>query len=255
VPNHPVLVFEGFVGPAAVRESGIRAGMSSDGMQISTISPWINLYYVVTGKNARGELINAGQTLPRKDALRLYTADNGWFLNGEDKLGTIEAGKYADLVVLDRDYCLPAPAMLLAPVALPVLLALALQVVVHDSAVEDRQHRLDVLDPLVGHLAPVEDGTSHRRSFPSCPPREGTPEMGRCCTASMNAALRLPSTPNTSERFRPRSVCPNFLHSLRPRGAAKIAVYTRARRRQNDFRVIVPDGRIGGDNRRVQTLR
>jgi len=78
--------------------------MSSDGMQISTMSPWINLYYVVTGKNARGELINAGQTIGRNDALRLYTADNGWFLHAEDKLGTIEEGKLADLVVLSADY-------------------------------------------------------------------------------------------------------------------------------------------------------
>jgi len=84
--------------------SGIRAGMSSDGMQISVMSPWVNLYYVVTGKNARGLLINAGQTLDRKTALRLYTAENGWFLNAEDKMGTIEEGKFGDLVVLSADY-------------------------------------------------------------------------------------------------------------------------------------------------------
>lgn len=85
-------------------ESGIRVGMSSDGMQISPMNPWIGLYYVVTGKNARGELINEGQTLDRERALKLYTADNGWFLNEEDMLGTIEPGKYADLVVLSADY-------------------------------------------------------------------------------------------------------------------------------------------------------
>jgi predicted amidohydrolase YtcJ len=84
--------------------SGIPAGMSSDGMQISVMSPWINLYYVVTGKNALGQVINGGQTLPRDDALRLYTASNGWFLNAEDKLGTIEEGKLADVVVLSADY-------------------------------------------------------------------------------------------------------------------------------------------------------
>jgi predicted amidohydrolase YtcJ len=84
--------------------SGIPVGMSSDGMQISTMSPWINLYYVVTGRNARGDLINAGQTLSRNDAMRLYTANNGWFLQAEDKLGTIEEGKLADLVVLSADY-------------------------------------------------------------------------------------------------------------------------------------------------------
>jgi predicted amidohydrolase YtcJ len=85
-------------------ESGIPLGMSSDGMQISPMNPWLGLYYVVTGRNARGELINAGQTLTRTEALRLYTAANGWFLNEEDLLGTIESGKYADLAVLSADY-------------------------------------------------------------------------------------------------------------------------------------------------------
>ena len=84
--------------------SGIPMGMSSDGMQISPMNPWIGLYYVVTGRNARGELINEGQTLERDEALRLYTAANGWFLGEEDLLGTIEPGKYADLAVLSADY-------------------------------------------------------------------------------------------------------------------------------------------------------
>jgi predicted amidohydrolase YtcJ len=85
-------------------DSGIPIGMSSDGMQISPMNPWLGLYYVVTGRNARGDVINAGQTLPRDTALRLYTAANGWFLNEESALGTIEAGKYADLAVLSADY-------------------------------------------------------------------------------------------------------------------------------------------------------
>ncbi len=85
-------------------DSGIPMGMSSDGMQISPMNPWLGLYYVVTGRNARGELINAGQTLRRDEALKLYTAANGWFLHEEDSLGTIEPGKYADLAVLSEDY-------------------------------------------------------------------------------------------------------------------------------------------------------
>ena len=89
-------------------DSGIRAGMSSDGMQIAPMNPWINLYYIVTGKNQRGELINAGQTLTRKEGLRLYTADNGWFLGEEKNVGTIEEGRWADLIVLSDDYFNPA---------------------------------------------------------------------------------------------------------------------------------------------------
>jgi predicted amidohydrolase YtcJ len=36
--------------------------------------------------------------------MRLYTAANGWFLNEEGQLGSIEPGKYADLAVLSADY-------------------------------------------------------------------------------------------------------------------------------------------------------
>jgi predicted amidohydrolase YtcJ len=85
-------------------DSGIPMGMSSDGMQISPMNPWLGLYYVVTGKNARGELINSGQTLTRAEGLRLYTAANGWFLREEDVLGSLEPGKYADVAVLSADY-------------------------------------------------------------------------------------------------------------------------------------------------------
>jgi hypothetical protein len=85
-------------------ETGIPMGLSSDGMQISPLNPWLGLYYVVTGRNARGELINADQTLDREAAIRLYTAANGWFLGEEDAIGTVEPGRYADLVVLSADY-------------------------------------------------------------------------------------------------------------------------------------------------------
>jgi predicted amidohydrolase YtcJ len=85
-------------------DSGIRAGMSSDGMQISPMNPWLGMYYAVTGRNARGDLINAGQLTTRKEILRLYTADNDWFLNLDGKIGTIEEGRFGDLIVLSDDY-------------------------------------------------------------------------------------------------------------------------------------------------------
>ncbi len=85
-------------------DSGIPSGMSSDGMQISPMNPWLGMYYAVTGRNARGDLINGGQQITRKEVLRLYTADNGWFLNAEDRIGSIEPGKLADLIVLSDDY-------------------------------------------------------------------------------------------------------------------------------------------------------
>ena len=59
---------------------------------------------MVTGKDAGGELLLPGQQIGRKDALRLYTAANAWFNFEENEMGSIEAGKLADLVVLDKPY-------------------------------------------------------------------------------------------------------------------------------------------------------
>src|SRR5688572_936403 len=87
-----------------ILDSGINSGLSSDGMQIAPMNPWIHMYFATTGVNARGVDINPNQHITRQEALRLYTRDNGWFVREEDHLGTIEKGKLADLVVLDRDY-------------------------------------------------------------------------------------------------------------------------------------------------------
>ncbi|MGH9646313.1 MAG: amidohydrolase [Bryobacteraceae bacterium] len=91
-----------------ILDSGIHAGAGSDAAQISTLDPWLMIYYMVTGKNSSGVLINDKQQITRAEALRLYTADNGWFLHEENQLGSIEVGKFGDLVALSDDYFDPA---------------------------------------------------------------------------------------------------------------------------------------------------
>ena len=104
---HPFQFLAGGRGGPPLRtivDSGIKVGAGSDSAQISTLNPWNVIAYMVTGKASDGTLINAGQQLTRMEALRLYTAENGWFLKEEATLGTIESGKLADLVVLSDDY-------------------------------------------------------------------------------------------------------------------------------------------------------
>ena len=86
------------------RPGGIKSGLSSDGMQIAPMNPWIHMYYATTGINARGQVINPNQQITREEALDLYTRANGWFVREENDLGSIEVGKHADLVVLNMDY-------------------------------------------------------------------------------------------------------------------------------------------------------
>jgi predicted amidohydrolase YtcJ len=87
-----------------ILESGIHAGAGSDAGDISVLDPWYEIYYMVTGKDCTGALINSGEQVTREQALRMYTADNGWFFHEENELGSMEAGKLADLAVLSDDY-------------------------------------------------------------------------------------------------------------------------------------------------------
>jgi predicted amidohydrolase YtcJ len=87
-----------------ILESGIHVGAGSDGGDISEIDPWFDIYYMVTGKDITGELINVGEQVSREQALRMYTAENGWFFREENDLGSIEPGKLGDIVVLSEDY-------------------------------------------------------------------------------------------------------------------------------------------------------
>ena len=108
VAVHPFRYLSGGTGGGPplrmIIDSGIRVGAGSDSAQISTLNPWNMIYYMVTGKNVAGKLVNGGQQITREEAIRLYTVNNGWFLKEEANLGSIEVGKFGDVVVLSDDY-------------------------------------------------------------------------------------------------------------------------------------------------------
>lgn len=85
-------------------DHGIQAGIHGDGVHIAPLNPWLHIYYATTGVNSFGDQVNPGQHLTRAEALHLFTRNNSWFLRMEEKIGSIEPGKLADLAVLDRDY-------------------------------------------------------------------------------------------------------------------------------------------------------
>ena len=85
-------------------DHGIQAGIHGDGVHIAPLNPWQHIYFATTGVNSFGDRVNGDQQITRQEALRLFTRANSWFLRMEDRIGSIEPGKLADLVVLDRDY-------------------------------------------------------------------------------------------------------------------------------------------------------
>jgi predicted amidohydrolase YtcJ len=93
---------------ATIQNSGIVWGLGTDATAANQYLPFTTLYFAVTGKMAGGTKV-IRQAISREDALIAHTRNNAFFVFQEDNLGSIQSGKLADLVVLDRDY-LTVPA-------------------------------------------------------------------------------------------------------------------------------------------------
>jgi predicted amidohydrolase YtcJ len=90
--------------------SGVPWGLGSDGSRANQILPFQTLSWAVTGRMVGGEVVlRESQRLSREEALVAHTRSNAYLIFQERNLGSIEPGKLADLVVLDRDY-LTVPA-------------------------------------------------------------------------------------------------------------------------------------------------
>jgi predicted amidohydrolase YtcJ len=86
-----------------VQDSGIVWGLGSDATAVAPSNPFYTLGFAVTGRMIGGRKVNR-QSISRQEALVAHTRSNAWFVFQESNLGSIQPGKYADLVVLDRDY-------------------------------------------------------------------------------------------------------------------------------------------------------
>ena len=92
-------------------EAGVIAGGGSDHMQkigslrsINPYNPFLAMWVAITrqAKGYEGRL-HPEEALTREQAIRFYTINNATLLFLEDQVGSLEEGKLADFVVLDRD--------------------------------------------------------------------------------------------------------------------------------------------------------
>jgi predicted amidohydrolase YtcJ len=86
-----------------IQRSGIVWGFGSDGSRANQILPFTTLWWAVTGKMVGGTKV-LRQPISREDALIAHTRKNAYLVFQENNLGSIQAGKLADVLVLDRDY-------------------------------------------------------------------------------------------------------------------------------------------------------
>ncbi len=85
--------------------AGLVVGAGTDGTRTSTYNPFVTLQWLVTGKSVKGTVVRTKENSPsREQALRMHTQGSAWFAADEGQRGALEAGKWADLVVVDQDY-------------------------------------------------------------------------------------------------------------------------------------------------------
>ena len=90
---------------ARIREMGIPLACGTDGNRATSYNPWIGVHWLVSGRTLGGAKLQGERNLlDRSEALRMYTANGAWMSGEENRKGTLEAGKLADLVILSADY-------------------------------------------------------------------------------------------------------------------------------------------------------
>jgi predicted amidohydrolase YtcJ len=91
--------------------AGVLAGGGSDHMQkigslrsINPYNPFLGMWVAVS-RHAKGYdgRLHAEEALTREQAIRFYTINNAHLLFLEDRIGSLEEGKQADFVIIDRD--------------------------------------------------------------------------------------------------------------------------------------------------------
>lgn len=100
-----------FMGLKMFVDAGVPVAINSDHMNgfdpdhsMNAFNPFLALYIAVSRRDIYGDVYGPQQKLSRELALRCMTSDAAYISFEEDKKGTLEPGKLADLVVLDRDY-------------------------------------------------------------------------------------------------------------------------------------------------------
>jgi predicted amidohydrolase YtcJ len=92
-------------------EAGVGAGGGSDHMQkigslrsVNPYNPFLGMWVTITRKARLYDgRLHPEEALSRAQALRFYTINNARLMFLEDKIGSLEEGKLADLIVVDRD--------------------------------------------------------------------------------------------------------------------------------------------------------
>jgi predicted amidohydrolase YtcJ len=92
-------------------DAGIIVAAGSDHMighdknrAVNPYNPFLSMWVEIARKTDRGDVLHAEQKITRQEALKTHTIWAAYMQFAEKQRGSIEPGKAADLVVIDRDF-------------------------------------------------------------------------------------------------------------------------------------------------------
>jgi hypothetical protein len=107
-------------------DAGIVLAAGSDHMighdknnAVNPYNPFLSMWTEITRQTTSGKVIHPEEKITRAEALKTHTIWPAYLQFAEKERGTIEPGKFADLIVIDRDYltCPEAEIRAIQPVA------------------------------------------------------------------------------------------------------------------------------------------
>jgi predicted amidohydrolase YtcJ len=80
--------------------------LATDAMNVAPWAPFQSIWYVTTGQTLLPGVqgVPSEQRLTRAEALRHATVECGWFIDQDGRVGSLQPGWHADLIVLSDDY-------------------------------------------------------------------------------------------------------------------------------------------------------
>jgi hypothetical protein len=100
-----------FIGVKTWKDNGVTVALNADHMQgfdpvgaLNPYHPLLAMQAAITRKTEGGQVIGPGERISRLDALRMTTINAAYIGFEENKKGSIEVGKLADLAILTGDF-------------------------------------------------------------------------------------------------------------------------------------------------------
>lgn len=104
--------YQGFLAAKSFIDAGGILGFGTDWLTLIPLSPWMPMQGFVTRENPdHPELgvLNEAERLSVEEAIRMFTYNGAYAVMAEDRIGSIEVGKQADMIVLNHNLLEIAP--------------------------------------------------------------------------------------------------------------------------------------------------